>query len=212
LRKKWRTYLSRATEFQGANMFCPQCGNQANDDVKFCRKCGANLQGVQEAMTGRGTKGFDWEKTWVKEMLLSQEERERRQGITPEVKRMNEIKAGVITTAAGVGAMIFLYFLLGAVAESEGGRDALIISKVWLAGLVPFLVGLALTFNGLFVSKRIVKLKQEQFEQQQAAQARILATPSTHPLPEVETPYNPTYSVTERTTYHLPQPPNREAQ
>lgn len=197
-------------------MFCPQCGNQGNDEVKFCRKCGANLQGVQEAMTGRSTKGFDWEKTWVKEMLLSQEERERRQGITPEVKRMNEIKGGVITSAVGIGAMIFLYFFLGAVGASEGGKDAVILGRIWLAGLVPFLVGLALIFNGLFVSKRIVKLKQEQLEQQREnlgeAQARLLAATSTNPLPEVETPYNPTYSVTERTTYHLPQPPNREAQ
>lgn len=193
-------------------MFCPQCGNQGNDDVKFCRKCGANLQGVQEAMIGRGPKGFDWDKTWVKEMFLSQEERERRQGITPEVKRMNEIKGGVITSAVGIGAMIFLYFFLGAVGANKGGSDAIILGRIWLAGLVPFLVGLALVFNGLFVSKRIVKLKQEQLEQQQAAQARILATSSTNPLPEVETPYNPTYGVTERTTYHLPQPPNREAQ
>lgn len=197
-------------------MFCPQCGNQGNDEVKFCRKCGANLQGVQEAMTGRSTKGFDWDKTWVKEMLMSQEERERRQGITPEVKRMNEIKGGVITAAAGLAAMIFLYFLLGAVAANEPPKDALIISKIWLSGLVPFFVGLALIFNGLFVSKRIVKLKQEQFERQREAlgdaQARLLATTSTNPLPEIETPYTPNFSVAERTTYHLPQPPNREMQ
>jgi hypothetical protein len=193
-------------------MFCPKCGNEANDEVKFCRKCGANLQGVQEAMTGRGgNKTIDWDKTWVKEMLLSQEERERRQGITPEVKRMNEIKGGVITTAAGIGAMIFLYFFLGAVAANEG-QDAAIVSRVWLAGLVPFLVGLALIFNGLFVSKRIVKLKQEQLAQEQEARAQTLTAHTTNQLPEVETPYTSPYSVTERTTYHLPQPPNREMQ
>ncbi|HEX4949320.1 MAG TPA: zinc-ribbon domain-containing protein [Blastocatellia bacterium] len=192
-------------------MFCPKCGNEANADVKFCRKCGANLQGVQEAMTGRGSKPIDWDKTWVKEMLLSQEERERRQGKTPEVKRMEEIKGGVITTAVGVGAMIFLYFLLGAVAQNEP-RDAAIIEKVWLAGLVPFLVGLALIFNGLFVSKRIVKLKQQQLDELRDAQARSLPTANTNQLPEVEAPYTPNYSVTERTTYHLPQPPNREVQ
>jgi hypothetical protein len=193
-------------------MFCPKCGNEANEEVKFCRKCGANLQGVQEAMTGRGgNKTIDWDKTWVKEMLLSQEERERRQGITPEVKRMNEIKGGVITTAVGFGAMIFLYFLLGAVAQNEP-KDAAIIEKVWLAGLVPFLVGLALIFNGLFVSKRIVKLKQAQLAQEQEARAQTLTAHTTNQLPEVETPYAAPYSVTERTTYHLPQPPNREMQ
>lgn len=194
-------------------MFCPKCGNEANAEVKFCRKCGANLQGVSEAMTGRGgSKPIDWDKTWVKEMLMSQEERERRQGKTPEVKRMEEIKGGVITTAVGLGAMIFLYFFLGAVAATEGGKDAMIISKVWLAGLVPFFVGLALIFNGLFISKRIVKLKQQQLDELQAAQAPMLPTANTNQLPEVETPYTTPYSVTERTTYHLQQPPNREAQ
>lgn len=190
-------------------MFCPQCGNQANDDVKFCRKCGANLQGVQEAMQGRSTKAIDWDKTWVKEMLLSQEERERRQGITPEVKRLNEIKGGVITAAAGLGAMIFLYFFLGAVAANEG-KDALIVGRVWLAGLVPFLVGLALIFNGMFVSKRIVKMKQEQLEQTKNAMPRHLSTPNTAQLPEFETPSIPDYSVTEQPTYRLPQQPNKE--
>ena len=136
-------------------MFCPNCATQTTEEVKFCRKCGANLRGVQEAMTGR-TKAIDWDKTWVKEMLMSQEERERRQGKTPEVKRLEEIKAGVITAAAGLGAMIFLYFLLGAVAANEPAKDAMIISKVWLAGLVPFMVGLAILFNGFFVSKQIV--------------------------------------------------------
>jgi hypothetical protein len=193
-------------------MYCPNCATQINDDVKFCRKCGANLQGVQEAMTGRGNKTIDWDKTWVKEMLLSQEERERRQGITPEVKRMNEIKGGVITSAVGIGAMIFLYFFLGAVGASEGGKDAVILGRIWLAGLVPFLVGLALIFNGLFVSKRIVKLKQEQLDELREAQARNLAAGTTNQLPEVETPYTPNFSVTEQATYPLPQPPNREMQ
>ena len=192
-------------------MFCPNCAMQITDDVKFCRKCGANLQGVQEAMTGRSTKSIDWDKTWVKEMLMSQEERERRQGKTPEVKRMEEIKAGVITSAVGIGAMIFLYFFLGAVAANEG-KDAVIVGRVWLAGLVPFLIGLALIFNGLFISKRIVKLKQQQLEEGQEARAQRLATYTTNELPEVETPYIPNYSVTEQATYPLPQPPKKEMQ
>ena len=35
---------------------------------------------------------------------------ERRMGITPEVKRYNEIKAGVIVSSIGVGLAIFLLF------------------------------------------------------------------------------------------------------
>ena len=59
---------------------------------------------------------FDWSKTWITEMFLSQEERkrralefERKRGLTPEVKRYNEIKAGVITGSVGIALMIFLY-------------------------------------------------------------------------------------------------------
>jgi hypothetical protein len=191
-------------------MYCPNCATQITEDVKFCRKCGANLRGVQEAMTVHNSKAIDWDKTWVKEMLMSQEERERRQGITPEVKRLNEIKGGVITAAAGLGAMVFLYFFLGAVAVNEGGKDGPIIANIWLCGLVPFLIGLALIFNGLFISKRIVKLKQEQLQQSETA--RNLAASATAPLPEFETPAMPEYSVTEQTTYRLPQPPNKEKQ
>lgn len=193
-------------------MFCPNCATQTNDEVKFCRKCGANLRAVQEVLTGGRPKSIDWDKTWVREMLMSQEERERRQGKTPEVKRLEEIKGGVITAAAGLGAMIFLYFLLGAVAANEPAKDAMIISKVWLAGLVPFMVGLAILFNGFFVSKQIVKLKQEKQDRLQNLTARNLAATSTNPLPEAETPVLPNYSVTEPTTYRLPQPPNSERQ
>src|SRR2546428_347457 len=68
----------------GALMFCPGCGFQVNDDLKFCRQCGANLRGVREAMTSRPTRGkFDWSKTWRAEMIYRKEELERKRGVTP---------------------------------------------------------------------------------------------------------------------------------
>ena len=187
-------------------MYCPKCAVEITNDVKFCRSCGANLRGVQDALTGRNSQGFDWDKTWVNEMMMSSEEREKRQGKTPEIKRLEEIKAGVIVSSVGVAAMIFLYFLLGAVAANEPPKDAMIISKVWLAGLVPFMVGLALMFNGLFISKRIVKLKKEQDERLQAAPG----VSTTQQLPDIESIPIPNYSVTDQTTYRLTQPPKSE--
>jgi zinc ribbon protein len=133
-------------------MFCPGCGVQVTDDTKFCKSCGANLFVMREAMTGRG-KQMDWSKTWVAEMFLTQEEKDRRRGVTPEVKRNNEIKAGVITTLAGLGTMIFLRFFLEAVANAEGSGDAEIIRRVWLIGVVPFLIGIGILFNGIVLSK-----------------------------------------------------------
>ncbi len=180
-------------------MFCPGCALQITEDTKFCKSCGTNLRGVREAMTGRNEQ-FDWSKTWVAEMFLTEEERERRRGVTPEQKRLNEIKAGVITTVAGLGAMIFLYFFLGTVADAKPQDNAVeIIRRVWLAGVVPFLIGLGLLFNGIFLTKRSVKLP---------------APPVSTPLPAHTTnqliePPRAHASVVEHTTAHLPE--RREA-
>src|SRR6184192_3136942 len=104
-------------------MFCPQCGSTQNDELKFCKSCGVNLEAVRQAaaMRAPGEK-FDWSKTWVAEMFLSESERkkreeelERQRGITPEVKRYNEIKGGVITSFVGVALMIFLSVFMKAI-------------------------------------------------------------------------------------------------
>ena len=186
-------------------MFCPSCGVQITTDIKFCKSCGANLRGVRDAMTGRGGE-FDWSKTWVAEMFLTEEEKERRRGVTLEQKRNNELRAGVITTAVGIGAMIFLYFFLGTIARVEGGKDAEILSRVWLAGIVPFFVGLALLFNGLFLRKRELPTPQQDFRplyQQPPIQEPLAAKTTDQLLLEAER--NIASSVTEHTTAHLPE-------
>ena len=87
-------------------MLCPRCALNQSDDIKFCTSCGANLQAVREAIDAPEKK-FDWGNTWVAEMFMSgqaaeirKREMERQLGITPEVKRYNEIKADtrVVTT------------------------------------------------------------------------------------------------------------------
>jgi len=212
-------------------MFCPGCGLQATDDLKFCRQCGANLRGVREAMTSRSTdEKFDWSKTWVADIFLPEEERDRRRGVTAEEKRLNEIrkaeerrlneiKGGVITSLVGVGTMIFLRYFLEIVARGEPGNDAEIIRNVWLVGIVPILVGVGLLINGLFVSRRMVLLKG------QPAQPAMPATPEPTAYPTALTAKTTDqlatdattsggYSVTENTTAHLPDPaaapPRRE--
>jgi hypothetical protein len=180
-------------------MFCPGCANQVIDDTKFCKSCGANLRGVREAMAARSER-FDWSKTWVAEMFLSEDERERRRGITPAHKRNNEIKAGVITTLAGLGAMIFLRFFLEAVANNESGGEAEIIRRVWLVGVVPLLVGLGLLFNGIFLSRHAAK------SQPTPPSSEELPARPTHQLSESTAR---DFSVVEHTTAHLPE--KREA-
>src|SRR5215831_5550454 len=145
-------------------MFCPRCASEQGDDLKFCKSCGANLEAVRHAIGTREEAGkIDWSKTWVADMFLTHAERKRRDeeiarqsGITPEVKRRNEIKAGVITGCAGAGVALFLYvFMQGIIlsGHSDPGSAA-ILSRLWIAGVIPIFVGLALLINGALVSKK----------------------------------------------------------
>jgi hypothetical protein len=193
-------------------MFCPQCGSNQGDELKFCKLCGANLFAVRQVVATRHTgEKFDWSKSWLTEMFLSEGERKRRaeelehrRGITPEVKRYKEIKAGVITSSVGIAAMIFLYvFMPGIILSGHVPTDvAMILSRVWIAGVLPFFIGLALLINGLFVSKRLVEIaRQRQQREPQSlerdAEGNLLRAADT-------TEFIPTdFSVTEDTTKHL---------
>ena len=153
-------------------MFCPGCGFQASDDLKFCRQCGSNLRSV-----------------------------------TAEEKRLNEIKGGVITSFVGVGVMIFLRLFLEVVARQKSPGDAEILRSVWMTGIIPFMVGLGIIFNGLFISRRIVKLKERQ------EQTSGFASPTPAALPAKTTDQlvanaaqSVGASVTEDPTANLPEP------
>lgn len=188
-------------------MICPRCASNQNDDIKFCTFCGANLQAVREALETPEGKKFDWGNTWVAEMFMSGQaaemrklEMERRLGITPEVKRYNEVKAGVIVSAVGVGVSIFLYFIMGAIALNEP-RDAELLTRIWLAGVIPFMVGLALIINGLVVSK---KMNQAIEREQQKSMPLGEGTPVKGLRAADTSEFIPTnFSVTDQTTRHL---------
>ena len=149
-------------------MFCPRCASNQSDDVKFCTQCGANLHAVRQVVDTRDVeKKFDWSDTWVSEMFLSanahkrrKEEMERRRGITPEVKRYEEIKAGIITSSVGIALSIFLFvFMQGIILNGNTTvGTAEILSRVWVAGVIPFFVGMALIINGVVVSKKLVEI------------------------------------------------------
>ena len=196
-------------------MFCPGCGLQINDDFKFCRQCGANLHGVREAMTSRSTREkFDWSKTWWAEMIYPKEELERMRGVTPvekllreEKKRLDEIKGGVITSLVGVGIMIFLYFFFDVVARQTSGADADLLRRLWLTGIIPFLVGVGLIINGFFVSRRLVQLKEQLLQTAMPAPQAPAALPAitTDQLVANAAPSSGA-SVIEDTTAHLPEP------
>ena len=153
-------------------MFCPQCGINQSEDLKFCKQCGANLYAVRQVVATRETgEKFDWSKTWLAEMFLSREEVKRREqelerqrGITPEVKRYNEIKAGVITSSVGIGVMIFLYVLFQGIilGGHVAAGEAEILRRLWVAGVIPFFVGLGLLINGIVVSKKLAETARQE--------------------------------------------------
>jgi hypothetical protein len=191
-------------------MLCPRCGSNQSDDMKFCKTCGANLEAVRTALENPDAiQRFDWNDTWLAEMFrspkaaeLRKRELERRMGITPTVKRYEEIKAGVITSSVGIGLAIFLFVFMQGLLGSVSPQAAQIITRLWIAGVIPFFVGVALIINGLVISKRLVEVQERE-----DARARQLGgeTSDVRSLKQAETnEFIPTgFSVTEQTTRHL---------
>jgi len=193
-------------------MFCPQCGSTQSDDLKFCKVCGVNLYAVMQIVTAREPEEkFDWSKTWVQEMFLSADERKRRKaeielqsGITPEVKRYNEIKAGVIVSSVGFAIGIFLFvFMGGLIASGKVTPEAAeILSRLWVAGVIPVFVGLALLANGVIVSKKMLEAARKGSQMGPEGLAERGNPASLRPADTSEFPATP-FSVTEQTTKHL---------
>ena len=191
-------------------MYCPSCGTEVSDQTKYCTKCGVNLRRVKGVL-GKGgasvNKGDDWEPFWLEERRARNEARKKK---TPEVKRLEEIKAGVITSSVGFGLMVFLSLLFSAIASTMEGPAGNILRSLWAVGLIPFLIGLGILFNGLFVSKRIVELKRQQERKDQ--QSPLFSAPNTLDTSPVARLVEPSqspisdFSVTETTTTKLREP------
>jgi hypothetical protein len=171
--------------------------------------CGANLAAVMQVVDVREPdERFDWSRTWVAEMFMSAEERkrrkaelERRSGVTPEVKRYNEIKAGVIVGSVGIAIAIFLFvFMGGLVASGKVSPEAAeILSRLWVAGVIPMFVGLALILNGVVVSRKLVEAAKRDDQKRLDGETN---RPSLRPADLNEFSPSP-FSVTDQTTKHL---------
>lgn len=195
-------------------MFCPQCGTETNEPIKFCKQCGTNLRRVMGVM-GKGGAGFktsesvDWNRIAIEEYREEKAARERK---TPEEKRFEEIKAGVITGSVGLGVMIFLGLLFGAISQTVNPDVAWILRAIPFVGVIPFLIGLGIIFNGLFISKRIVELKHRQEQRDQPMP--LFNAPNTSPvarLTESSQPPVSDFSIVEPTTTKLREPVSASA-
>jgi hypothetical protein len=131
------------------------------------------------------------------------QEIELQMGITPDVKRYNEIKAGVIVSSVGIAVTIFLHVFMKGIIQGSGvtHEEAEILSRIWIAGVIPTFVGLALIINGVFVSKKQAEIAKRNREQ--ALQAHDEMSPRSLG-PANTTEFIPSdFSVTDETTKHL---------
>jgi hypothetical protein len=184
------------------DVFCPQCAQNQPDDLNYCKACGANLSAVRSALVaGNAGEKFDWNKTWLAEMMMSSEEKTRRAAKLARVPdadmvRRREIKAGIITASTGLSLSIVLSILMEAIVIN-GNLSALaadILSRVWIVGVIPVLVGLALIFNGVFISPKSRKVKIEEASAEDALPPAVNGPGLMRGAP---------FSVTDETTRHL---------
>jgi hypothetical protein len=193
-------------------MFCPRCGSTQDAELKFCTACGANLYAVRKVVDTRKTgKKRELGKPWFAEIALSdaaskrrQEELDHRRGIAPEVRRYNEIKAGIITGSAGLGVSIVLFILMQGIilGANVSPGTAQILGRLWIAGVIPFLVGLALLANGMFVSKRLAEVVRRASQPESQLPQEGFSPLNLGPSDTAKmSPSN--YSITENTTQHL---------
>ena len=192
-------------------MFCPKCGSTQSDELRFCKVCGANLFAVRQVVDTRETaEKSDGGKDWIAQVVHTQEESkrhkeeiDRQRGLTPEVKlRYDEIKAGVITGTVGIGIAVFLYVFMQGIIQNGNASSAEVLSRLWIAGVLPLLVGIALIINGVFVSKKLVEISKRD---KQIAPNNLEGDLNPQSLAPGDTnEFIPSsFSVTEDTTKHL---------
>ena len=202
-------------------MFCPRCGTNQSEELKFCKSCGANLYAVRQVVDTRvtdekigrrrGGHPGDRNDPWFAPIAISEAESKRRKeeldhqrGLAPEVKRYNEIKGGVITGSIGLALAIFLnVFMQGLILSGKIAPDvAEILSRIWVVGVIPFFVGLALIVNGVFVGKKLAKIAREVALNEMNVPEQDENAHSLHPADTTQFVAS-AVSVTEGTTKHL---------
>lgn len=188
-------------------MYCPSCGTEASDQTKYCTKCGVNLRRVKGVLGKGGATARDrddWQRAALEDWKA---ERKAHRKKSPEEKRLNEIKGGVITSSVGLGLMIFLSFLFEAIATTINGPEANILRNLWAVGFIPFLIGLGIIFNGFFISRKIVELKRQQEQSDQ--QLPLFSAPNISPVARLVEPSHSQisdFSISEPTTTKLREP------
>ena len=81
-------------------------------------------------------------------------------------------------------------------------HDSEIVSRLWVVGVVPLFVGLALITNGIVVSKKLVETAKRGSQMGQEGLEEPANSPLLRSADTSEFSHQP-FSVTEQTTKHL---------
>lgn len=140
-------------------MYCPSCGSEERQLSQFCRACGTDLRIVrnslenpdavtQSAVSAREHIGMAVADK-IRQMSTAKELERVAEDVlphfekfleSPQEKRLRRIRAGIITAAIGLGAMIILLVM----AMDKGD-----ILPFVTPALITFLVGIGVIVNGL---------------------------------------------------------------
>jgi len=206
-------------------MFCPTCGIENQDKAKFCRRCGANLSVVLEALHHGATKVAEspgesvtkerlvrtlmkkiedadptahtfWGEPILPQLVKQLEELT----ITPEERRQKYLRRGMVTTGVGLGVTLFLYLFFRALASTVFIPEevAPILRMIWANGLIPLFIGMMMTLYGLLFARGPRRLSQKPTLVEQESDKA-----TNEVFLERHTPFS---SVTEQTTTRLESP------
>jgi len=199
-------------------MFCPSCGSEERQPSQYCRACGSDLRPVRatlerpdsitEAAISARQQISHAIADRIREIESADDLKEVAEEVLPQIekfldspeeRRLRRIRAGVTTSAIGVGSSIF--FLLLLTTKPDADVIPLLASGVGL-GVVTFLIGLGFIINAfLFTVPRKELLDRSSEASKQKA---LDETQSSRSGPQLNTaPTPPLLSVTEHTTKHL---------
>ena len=201
-------------------MYCPSCGNEERQLSQFCRACGTDLRVVRsslerpDAITASAASAREHIgmaiADQIRQMKSAKELERMAEDVlpplekfleSPEEKRLRRIRAGVITSAVGLGAsLVTLLIALDKV-------DMLPLMTPWL---VTFLIGVGMIINGMIFTTPRKELPGDagDAQAQRALDSALGRIPYETPPPrnltnELVPATQPKASIIEHTTHHL---------
>lgn len=200
-------------------MFCPNCGSEERQVSQFCRACGTDLRVVRvslekpDAITASAASARDEIGRAIADRIRELETGDDLKRVaedvlpqiekfleSPQQRRLRGIRTGVVTSAIGLGAMLF--FLIWSMNEKD------MFFTIGL-GVTAFLIGLGLILNALLftvpkqtVPPTLLNTRRKSLIAEEPD--RVL--PMKRELTTAE-PLGPPPSVTEQTTHHLSDSP-----